>query len=167
VGLIVPNPSHPLWAACSGDPALATTKPNSAEREALMAYIKGREIAQLAAVTLVPGQQPVLVELAPLSAKLRAAALGFPNEPQRRLVACQYAARKVMTAWTVEGTQVTGSAEELDATDGVLSEKGVARLQELVGGEGIEELGSLALQRATVHPRALSPFVLPSHSGGA
>jgi hypothetical protein len=72
-----------------------------------------------------------------------------------------------MTAWTVERTQVTGSAEELDATDGVLSEKGVARLQELVGGEGIEELGSLALQRATVHPRALSPFVLPSHSGGA
>jgi hypothetical protein len=99
-------------------------------------------------------------------AKLRAAALSFPSEPQRRLVAAQYAARRVMLAWAFVGTEVTGSAEELTTEGEVLNEKGIDRLMELVGGEGVEEIGSLALQRATVHPRALAPFVLPSLSGG-
>lgn len=163
----MPNPSQPLWVACATDPAIADTKANTPQRDALTAYVKGREIAQLAAVALVDGAQPVLVELAPLTAQLRAAALGFPNDPQRRLVAAQYAARKVMLSWTIEGGSVVGSAEELDAGPAALTEKGIARLMELVGGDGIEELGSLAIQRATVHPRALAPFVLPSPSGGA
>lgn len=163
------NPSHPLWVASVGDPAIALTAAGTPEREALQAYVKGRTLADLARVKLADGQQPVLVQIRPLSAKLRAAALSFPNEPQRRLVAAQYAARRVMTTWAFEGTatvDVTGSAEELAVEGEVLSEKGIDRLMELVGGEGVEEIGSLALQRATVHPRALAPFVLPSPSGG-
>lgn len=160
------NPSHPLWVASVSDPAIAHTAAGTPEREALQAYVKSRTLADLAKVKLCDGQQPVLVQIRPLSAKLRAAALSFPNEPQRRLVAAQYAARRVMVAWAFEGADVTGSAEELAVEGEVLSEKGIDRLMELVGGEGIEEIGSLALQRATVHPRALSPFVLPSLSGG-
>lgn len=160
------NPSHPLWVACASDPAIAPTTVGTPEREALLAYVKGRTLADLARVKLADGQQPVLVQIRPLSAKLRAAALSFPNEPQRRLVAAQYAARRVMLAWAFEGADVTGSAEDLAVEGEVLSEKGIDRLMELVGGEGVEEVGSLALQRATVHPRALAPFVLPSPSGG-
>jgi hypothetical protein len=160
------NPSHPLWVAPVSDPAVAVTKPGTLEREALQTYIKSRTIADLAKVAFAEAQQPVLVQIRPLSAKLRAAALSFPSEAQRRLVAAQYAARRVMTAWSFEGADVTGSAEELATEGEVLNEKGVDRLMELVGGEGIEEIGSLALQRATVHPRALAPFVLPSLSGG-
>lgn len=160
------NPSHPLWVACASDPAIAPTTVGTPEREALLAYVKGRTLAELARVKLAEGQQPVLVQIRPLSAKLRAAALSFPNEPQRRLVAAQYAARRVMLAWAFEGADVTGSAEELAVEGEVLNEKGIDRLMELVGGEGVEEIGSLALQRATVHPRALAPFVLPSPSGG-
>lgn len=160
------NPSHPLWVACASDPAIASTTVGTPEREALLAYVKGRTLAELARVKLADGQQPVLVQIRPLSAKLRAAALSFPNEPQRRLVAAQYAARRVMLAWAFEGADVTGSAEDLAVEGEVLSEKGIDRLMELVGGEGVEEIGSLALQRATVHPRALAPFVLPSPSGG-
>ena len=55
---------------------------------------------------------------------------------------------------------------DLDAAEVTITEKGVARLLDLVGGDGIEELGSLAIQRATVHPRATAPFRLPSLSGG-
>lgn len=161
------NPSHPLWVASVSDPAIASTTVGTPEREALLAYVKGRTLADLAKVKLTEGQQPVLVQIRPLSAKLRAAALSFPNEPQRRLVAAQYAARRVMTAWAFEGADVTGSAEDLAVEGEVLNEKGIDRLMELVGGEGVEEIGSLALQRATVHPRALAPFVLPSPSGGA
>lgn len=160
------NPSHPLWVACASDPSIAPTVVGTPEREALLAYVKGRTLADLAKVKLAEGQQPVLVQIRPLSAKLRAAALSFPNEPQRRLVAAQYAARRVMLAWAFEGADVTGSAEELAVEGEVLSEKGIDRLMDLVGGEGVEEIGSLALQRATVHPRALAPFVLPSPSGG-
>lgn len=160
------NPSHPLWVASVSDPAIAPTTVGTPERESLLAYVKGRTLAELARVKLVDGQQPVLVQIRPLSAKLRAAALSFPNEPQRRLVAAQYAARRVMVAWAFEGADVTGSAEDLAVEGEVLSEKGIDRLMELVGGEGVEEVGSLALQRATVHPRALAPFVLPSPSGG-
>ena len=162
----MPNPSLPLWVACMGDPAIERTKPGTAAHDALLSYAKGREIADLARVTLRDGQVPVLVELAPLTARLRAAALGFRAEPQRGLGGWQCAARRVLLAWASEGGAVTGSAEELDVSEGVLTEKGVARLMELVGGDGIEELGSLAIQRATVHPRALAPFVLPSPSGG-
>lgn len=160
------NPSHPLWTACATDPAIALTATGSPEREALHAYVKSRTLADLARVTFADAQQPVLVQIRPLTAKLRAAALSFPNEPQRRLVAAQYAARRVMLAWAFEGGEVTGSAEDLACDGEVLTEAGVNRLMDLVGGEGIEELGSLALQRATVHPRAVAPFVLPSPSGG-
>ena len=160
------NPSHPLWVARFGDPAIVTKTEPSPEKEALHAYARRRPPADLAKVTFAEGQQPVLVQIRPLSAKLRAAALSFPSEPQRRLVAAQYAARRVMLAWAFEGAEVTGSAEELTTEGEVLSEKGIDRLMELVGGEGVEEIGSLALQRATVHPRALAPFVLPSLSGG-
>ena len=73
---------------------------------------------------------------------------------------------KLGTTTKAVTVDVTGSAEELAVEGEVLSEKGIDRLMELVGGEGVEEIGSLALQRATVHPRALAPFVLPSLSGG-
>lgn len=160
------NPSHPLWVASVSDPAIALTASGTPEREAVQAYVKSRTLADLARVKLLDGQQPVLVQIRPLSAKLRAAALSFPSEPQRRLVAAQYAARRVMLAWAFEGAEVTGSAEELTTEGEVLNDAGINRLMELVGGEGVEEIGSLALQRATVHPRALAPFVLPSLSGG-
>lgn len=155
------NPSQPLWVACVDDPAFI-------DGPELTAYVKSRSVADLAAVPLrEPGVQPVLVQIAPLTSSLRVTALGFPNEPQRRLVACQYAARRVIVGpWRVEAGAVEGSAEDLDAGPAALTDKGVARLAELVGGQGIEELGSLALQRATVHPRALAPFRLPSLSGG-
>lgn len=162
----MPNPSHPLWVACATDPAIALTAAGTPEREALHAYVKSRTLADLSRVKFAEGQQPVLVQIRPLSAKLRAAALSFPNEPQRRLVAAQYAARRVMLAWAFEGAEVTGSAEDLAVEGEVLNDAGIARLMDLVGGEGVEEIGSLALQRATVHPRALAPFVLPSPSGG-
>lgn len=160
------NPSHPLWVASVTDPAIALTTAGSPERDALHAYVKSRTLADLARVAFAEGQQPALVQLRPLTAKLRAAALSFPSEAQRRLVAAQYAARRVMLAWSFEGGDVTGSAEDLAFEGEALSDVGVAKLMEIVGGEGIEELGSLALQRATVHPRALAPFVLPSPSGG-
>ena len=120
------NPSHPLWVASVSDPAIALTAPGTPEREAVQAYVKSRTLADLARVKLVEAQQPVLVQIRPLSAKLRAAALSFPSEPQRRLVAAQYAARRVMLAWAFEGTtavDVTGSAEELAVEGEVLSEK--------------------------------------------
>lgn len=155
------NPSQPLWAACATDPAFI-------DGPALLAYVKSRSLVDLAAVPLrEPGVQPVLVQLMPLTATLRAGALSFPNEPQRRLAACRYAARRVIAGpWRIEAGAVEGSAEELDAADVAITEKGVARLMELVGGDGLEELGSLAIQRATVHPRAIAPFQLPSPSGG-
>lgn len=154
------NLSQPLWVACATDPAFV-------DGPELVTYIRSRSIADLAAVPLKDGAQPALVQLQPLTAKARAAALSFPSEPQRRLVACQYAARRVIAgAWRIEAGAIEGSAEDLDAGEVTITDKGVARLLDLVGGDGIEELGSLAIQRATVHPRALSPFRLPSLSGG-
>ena len=154
------NLSQPLWVACATDPAFV-------DGPELVAYIRSRSIADLAAVPLKDGAQPALVQLQPLTAKARAAALSFPSEPQRRLVACQYAARRVIAgAWRIEAGTVEGSAEDLDAGEVTITDKGVARLLDLVGGDGIEELGSLAIQRATVHPRATAPFRLPSLSGG-
>lgn len=155
------NLSQPLWVACATDPAFV-------DGPALVAYIRSRTIADLAAVPLrESGTQPVLVQLIPLTAKARATALGFPNEPQRRLVACQYAARRVIAGpWRIEAGAIEGSAEDLGAAEVAITDEGVARLLALVGGDGIEELGSLAVQRATVHPRALAPFRLPSLSGG-
>lgn len=154
------NLSQPLWVACATDPAFV-------DGPELVTYIRSRSIADLAAVPLKDGAQPALVQLQPLTAKARAAALSFPSEPQRRLVACQYAARRVIAgAWRIEAGTVEGSAEDLDAGEVTITDKGVARLLDLVGGDGIEELGSLAIQRATVHPRALAPFRLPSLSGG-
>ncbi len=155
------NLSQPLWVACATDPAFV-------DGPELVTYIRSRSIADLAAVPIKDAaQQPALVQLQPLTAKARAAALSFPSEPQRRLVACQYAARRVIAgAWRIEAGTVEGSAEDLDAGEVTITDKGVARLLDLVGGDGIEELGSLAIQRATVHPRALAPFRLPSLSGG-
>lgn len=159
------NLSQPLWVACATDPAFV-------DGPELVTYIRSRSIADLAAVPLKDAaQQPALVQLQPLTAKARAAALSFPSEPQRRLVACQYAARRVIAgAWRIEADagawRVEGSAEDLDAGEVTITDKGVARLLDLVGGDGIEELGSLAIQRATVHPRATAPFRLPSLSGG-
>ncbi len=155
------NLSQPLWVACATDPAFV-------DGPELVTYIRSRSIADLAAVPLKDAaQQPALVQLQPLTAKARAAALSFPSEPQRRLVACQYAARRVIAgAWRIEAGTVEGSAEDLDAGEVTITDKGVARLLDLVGGDGIEELGSLAIQRATVHPRATAPFRLPSLSGG-
>ena len=155
------NLSQPLWVACAADPAFV-------DGPELVAYIRSRSIADLAAVQLrEPGTLPVLVQLQPLTATLRAGALSFPNEPQRRLAACRYAARRVIAGgWRIEAGAIEGSAEDLDAAEVTITEKGVARLLDLVGGDGIEELGSLAIQRATVHPRATAPFRLPSLSGG-
>lgn len=155
------NLSQPLWVACATDPAFV-------DGPELVTYIRSRSIADLAAVPLKDAaQQPVLVQLQPLTATLRCGALGFPNEPQRRLAACRYAARRVIAGgWRIEAGAIDGSAEDLDAAEVTITEKGVARLLDLVGGDGIEELGSLAIQRATVHPRATAPFRLPSLSGG-
>ena len=167
----ISNPSRPLWAAVTSDPAFIQDR-GTAGFEPMVRYISTRALSDLAEVPVREGQGAVLVELAPLSAEARAAALSFTSDPARRLAAFRYAARRVLAGgWTITGAGMEGPAEELDLDASgrwpILTEKATAKILELVGGDGIEELGSLAIQRASVHPRALGPFRLPSLSGGA
>ena len=166
----IENPSRPLWVASMFDPALNTDK-GTPGFDAGLAYIRTRSIADLAKIPRAEGMVPVLVELAPLTPASRAAALALQSASQRHLAAVQYSARRVMVQpWQVSAGAIEGPAEDLDTTTAgpwpILTEKGAARLLELLGGEALDELGSLAIQRATIHPRALAPFRLPSPSGG-
>lgn len=166
----IANPSRPLWVASIHDPALVTER-GTPGFDAALDYLRSRSIVDLARIPHRDGMVPVLVELAPLTPASRAAALGLPSEAQRRLAAAQYSARRVIVgAWRIEAGAVEGAAEDLDASTvgawPVLTEKGAQRLLEVLGGEALDELGSVALQRASVHPRAIAPFRLPSPSGG-
>ena len=166
----IENPSRPLWVVSLYDPALNTEK-GTPGFEAGLAYIRSRAIADLAKIPVRDGATPVLVELAPLTPASRTAALGTAGDAARYLAALRYSARRVIVGpWAVNAGAIDGAAEDLDldtrSTWPVLTEKGLARLHDLLGGTALDELGSVALQRANVHPRALSPFLLPSLSGG-
>jgi len=167
----IANPARPLWVASLFDPALNTLK-GTPGFDAGLRYVESRALADLAEIPCVEGMTPVLVELAPLTAEARAAALSETSESRQRVAAFRYAARRVIAgAWTLSAGEVRGDAEELK-TEPVtrwpsLSQEGLARAQEILGGLAMEELGSVAIQRASVSPRALAPFRLPSLSGGA
>lgn len=167
----IANPSKPLWCAALNDPALDTRK-GTPGFDAGLSYVESRALADLAQIPCVAGAQPALVELAPLTAEARASALSEPSESRQRIAAFRYAARRIIAgAWEISAGEVRGDAEELKVDVLTrwpsLSPEGLARAHEILGGLAMEELGSVAIQRASVSPRALAPFRLPSLSGGA
>lgn len=166
----IENPSRPLWCASLDDPALILTK-GTPGLDAGVRYMRSRALADLADIPQVQGATPVLVELAPLSAEARASALSETSEPRQRVAAFRYAARRIITTpWTLDAGAVRGDAEELELLPDTrwpsLAQKSLERAQEILGGMAMEELGSIALQRASVSPRALAPFRVPSLSAG-
>ena len=167
----IANPSKPLWGASLHDPALDTRK-GTPGFDAGLSYVESRALADLALIPCAAGMQPALVELAPLTAEARASALSETSESRQRIAAFRYAARRIISgAWDLSAGEVRGDAEELKADPLTrwpsLSADGLARAQEILGGLAMEELGSVAIQRASVSPRAIAPFRLPSLSGGA
>ena len=171
------HPSKDIWVAqChpdATDPAFDLDRTDA--RGLLAAYRASRTYADLAAVPCVAGASPVLVRLRPLTPEQRAALLASSTDSTQYLTACLFAAVAVMEGATVAMDGPHGREEALASTTvnaagqtlrwSQITPEGLRRLADLGGGALLDELGELALQRATVHPRALAPFRQRSLSG--
>ena len=162
------NPSLPIFVAQLSDPALALSPPG-----ALAKYKTSRSYADLAALG---ASGVVLYKLRPLSAEQRASLMSIETPESKWLLAARLSVVSVVREnANVTADKVTGPEDPLPEVTELpgggkprwpqLSDEGVAQLVALGGGALLDELGELALERATVHPRSLAPFGRRSRSG--
>lgn len=167
------NPSRDLPVALIADPGDAAFDTGHADfARAITAYERTRTLADLAAVPLRadhPGM--TLYVLAPLTAGALAAVREAGGVAYGQGVAVLHALRAVVThARVAPDGAVSGERAAVERLsdkhgrplDGVAPYAVLDRLQEEEGGQAIQELGALAIERATVSPRKLAPFTLPS-----
>lgn len=155
------SPSEPLWCMqlSSGmDPAVDQDAEDAATR--LAEYATSRHPMELARVPLRAGERPTLWKLRPLTPEERSELLSQPT-PKAVLEAfrCAVVARCDGATVSADG-RVSGAEEAAPLDRGRATAAWVKAQIALGGGALVDELGSLALQRANVHPKARRPYVL-------
>ena len=164
---VTSNPARELWVAqCAdpGDPAFDTAHPQFAV--CLARYIRTRSLDDLAKVPVLPGLRPALYLLRPLRTSERTDVLNQPGEALQRFVAVCTAVHKVLVGASIADGKVSGGTvvEATVSKGGALPMADAAwmdRLSEEAGGQIVDELGALVIQRANVHPTARGSYRLP------
>lgn len=155
------DPCAKLWVAqvSSGmDPAFDQDHPDLPRLAA--AYITSRHPKELAAVPLREGETLTLWQLRPLTIEERTEVLSMPTARCiLEAFRCAVVARMDRAVVAPDGT-VTGTEEPAKIDRNRASDAWVKAQVALAGGGLVDELGSLALQRANVHPKARRPYVL-------
>lgn len=150
------SPSEPLWAASIFDPAIQIDAEGVTELAG--AYARSRTLASLGALPLVEGERLTLWRLRPLTVSERADVLAEVGEHRRALKAFRLACNaRLDGATVVNGALDGGTLVERGAATG---EQWAQAQADAFGASVVDELGSLALQRATVSPKAREPFKL-------
>lgn len=155
------DPCADLWAmqASGGtDPAVDLDHPDAPRR--LAEYVTSRHPVELARVPLRSGASPTLWQLRPLTIDERSEILSLPT-PKALLEAfrCAVTARMDRVSIAADGA-VSGTETRATLDRGRGSDAWVKAQVALGGGALVDELGSLALQRANVHPKARRPYGL-------
>lgn len=155
---MIVSPSLPLWACSLTDPALAPADPEHPERARLQrAYGSTRSHVDLAALVLVTGELLTCWRLRPLTPAQRAECLALTDSATRYLAAFRIACDARYEGGAVgpdgpAGGRLIERAKGTDPDEWVLEQAGVG------GGWIIDELGGVALVRASVHPKAKALF---------
>lgn len=164
------NPARDAWVASVGDPAFDREHPEWIARR--NRYADTRSVADLAALPVLPEQQPQLWRVRPLTTAGRATAYTSGASSLQRITALRLGLVARIdgprTYDTVSGT-VGGAAEVplaqlagaalAQVTDAALDEAGAH-----LGGDGLDELADVILHRADASPRRMLPFPLPPRS---
>ena len=157
-----PNPARDLFVAqtaAPGDAAFDTGHEDYART--MTAYIRSRSPEALAAIPRHPGVGLTLWRMKALTAAQRADALAQVGESRQRYVAFTQAVTERVDGATLapDGTPQGGATVKRGENESTA--EWVAAQVEIAGGQILDELGALALDRATVHPRMRDPFGLP------
>jgi len=156
---VIENPSKPLWACSLTDPALAAEDAEHPERlKRLRAYGSTRSHAALAALELVQGEHLTCWRLRPLTPAQRAECLALTDPAQRYLAAFRIACDARYEGGSMGPDGPTGG-KHIDRPKGEAERDEWVVEQVAVGGGWIvDELGGVALVRASVHPKARALF---------
>jgi hypothetical protein len=157
------NPTHATYVASVLDPAFNTSTTEG--RAALDVYASTRELADLAKIPLAGGDRPTLWKVKALTAEQRAIVLSNTFAGMRALDATRFAVIARLEGATVGANGIEGGKETALETSGekspMLTEKALAAEVEIAGGAWVDEIGSVVIHRANLHPRRFRPFTLP------
>ena len=157
--MAIQSPSAPLWACSLTDPALAPEDAERPERSKLLrAYGSTRSHADLAALELVEGERLTFWRLRPLTPAQRAECLALSDLAQKYLAAFRIACDARYEGGTM-GPDGPVGGKHIDRPKGEAErDEWVVEQVALGGGLIVDELGGIALVRASVHPKARALF---------
>lgn len=154
------SPARPLLVVSLLDPALDLSTEEG--RAAAAAYVRTRSYADLSRLPHDPSMSPVVWKLRALSAKERAVVLGNATPSMGDLDAVRYALVSRIDGATLSPDGPTGGREEeLPRVAGLVTEAALEGIAEVFGGAIFDELGRLAIHRASLASVRLVPFPLP------
>lgn len=151
------SPASPLSVVSLNDPAFDRRSPRWPD--ACADYLVARHPDTIAALPVVQGATPARFTLAPLSV----AALDWCRRAESADVQRVRAFLCACHAYTDDGGHEHAPDKITTSSEG-FAEAPSAWREHVAGEHGmavVYELGDVALQRATVHPKALDPFVWP------
>lgn len=146
---------EPLVVVSVNDPAVArSTVP---DQIALKRYSEDRDMSKL---RLIEGAAPAQFVMKPLPGSLRLLCESFASESTRHLMAFACSLMRIddpNLRWEPKEKAIQWDGEEFTIVD----PKSVSQLDEMIGGKVVEEIGSVALQRANMTANQKKAYWLP------